>query len=289
MRALRSVDSSIRQIWRVTRRVPEHRYDLYVLSDHGQAHCRPYQTLTGGKPLERSLLDEFFAPLRITDAASGRAATGHRLTRGIGAFRRRREPGIFQRFVNYLEQDFASWLDREGERTPEASQREGVRIVSAGPNAFVYFLDRPEPLTVETIDERMPGLVEDVSRAVGIGLVLARSSPGPVCVWRGKRYRLGPNDPGPFAGRADLGVVIRGITDLMAMPSAGDLVIYGHQAAEGDVSFVHEIGAHAGPSADELHTFIISPASAALPGLIDHPVQLYPHFMKYQQGVSEAA
>jgi hypothetical protein len=161
--------------------------------------------------------------------------------------------------------------------------------VSAGPNAFVYFLDRPEPLTLEMIDERMPGLVEDVSRSVGIGLVLARSTAGPVCVWRGKRYRLGRDEPGPFAGRADLEVVVSGIADLMAMPSAGDLVIYGHRAVEGDVSFVYEIGAHAGPSEEELHTFIISPPGAELPASIEHPVQLYPHFMKYQRGGSDAA
>src|SRR5438034_1744524 len=30
------------RLWRVLRRVPEHRYDLYVLSDHGQAQCTPY-------------------------------------------------------------------------------------------------------------------------------------------------------------------------------------------------------------------------------------------------------
>jgi hypothetical protein len=290
LRGLRFVDGSLRQLWRVARRVPEHRYDLYILSDHGQVHCRPYQTLTGGAPIERRLFDEFFAPLPATEVSPGRrAAAGRRIASGIKAFRSHREPGIFQRFVNYLERDFPARLERRADRAPESFQGGDVRIVAAGPNAFVYFLDRPEPLTVETIDERRPGLVEEISRAVGVGLVLVRSATGPVCAWRGKRYRLGHDEPGPFAGRADLDVVVSGIADLMAMPSAGDLVIYGHQAMEGDVSFVDEIGAHAGPSEAELHTFIISPASVELPAPIHHPVQLYQHFVKYQRGVSEAA
>jgi len=54
-------------------------------------------------------------------------------------------------------------------------------------------------------------------------------------------------------------------------------------APEGNVSFVPELGTHAGPSADELHTFIISPAGAGLPEPITHPIQLYPHFIRYQE------
>ena len=112
--------------------------------------------------------------------------------------------------------------------------------------------------------------------------MLVRSAEGPLCVWRGKRYRLSDGDVGPFAGRADLPIVLEGIRDLMAMPSAGDLVIYGNDVPEGNVSFIPEQGAHAGPSADELHTFVISPPAAHLPGPITHPIQLYDHFITYQ-------
>jgi hypothetical protein len=77
-------------------------------------------------------------------------------------------------------------------------------------------------------------------------------------------------------------VVLQDIADLMAMPSAGDLVIYGIDAPEGHVSFIPEMGAHAGPSPDELHTFIIASAKVTLPSRISHPVQLYDHFIRYQ-------
>jgi len=76
--------------------------------------------------------------------------------------------------------------------------------------------------------------------------------------------------------------VAAGIRDLMAMPSAGDLVLYGLEASHGHVSFISEVGAHAGPTADEMQTFIITPPGVSLPSPITHPVQLYPHFDRYQ-------
>jgi hypothetical protein len=68
----------------------------------------------------------------------------------------------------------------------------------------------------------------------------------------------------------------------MAMPSAGDLVIYGTGAAEGNVSYIPEVGAHAGPSPDELHTFIVAPSHVTVP-TITHPLALYDLFIGYQE------
>jgi hypothetical protein len=116
-----------------------------------------------------------------------------------------------------------------------------------------------------------------------VGFVLARSSNGPVCFSQGKRYHFRECGPGPFVNRADASLVTQGIADLMTMPSAGDLVIYGIDAPDGHVSFIPEMGAHAGPSPDEMHTFIVRPAKVTLPSPINHPVQLYDHFIRYQE------
>ena len=88
--------------------------------------------------------------------------------------------------------------------------------------------------------------------------------------------------------------MLAGLRDLMAMPSAGDLVLYGIGAPTGDISFLDERGAHAGPSAAEMHTFMLHPPHAAPPGPLTHPVQLYAHFAAYddeprQSGVNDAA
>ena len=274
---LRKVDASIKRLWRVLRRVPEHRYDLYVLSDHGQAASLPYLSLSGGRPIEQSLFEDFFEPDGARTVPPPHPRRGV-LAGGLEVLRAQRAPGFFQRFVNYLERDFPWVLGG----TRSAREHDGIRVIAAGPNAFVYFLDTADPLTVERIDERFPALAARISAAPGIGIVLARSAAGPLCFWRGERYGLDALGAGPFAKRPDLERVVEGIRDLMAMPSAGDLVIYGIDAPQGHVSFVAEVGAHAGPSMDELHTFLIHPSRVKVPMPITHPVQLYPHFAQYQ-------
>ena len=77
--------------------------------------------------------------------------------------------------MNYLEDDFP-WVLGE---TKEARERDGVRVVAAGPNAFVYFLAEPGPLPIEWIDDRFPGLADGISLSRGIGVLLARSARGP--------------------------------------------------------------------------------------------------------------
>jgi hypothetical protein len=282
-RALRRVDRAIQQLWRVCRRVPEYAYDVYVLSDHGQAHCVPFHTLSGGQPLETLLFEEFFDPAGMREVSPAKPR-GRHLASGIKAMRSHRGNGLFQRFVNYLDEDFGTRIDR----APESCERQGVRVVCAGPNAFVYFVDTPEPLTIEAIDERHPGLVDAISRFPGIGFVLTRSARGPVCVFRGKRYRL-DEEPGPFADREDVAIVVDGVRDLMGMRTAGDLVLYGHDTPDGNISYIAEIGAHAGPSVDELHTFIVAPVDCDLPARITHPLQLYDVFVRYQPSAARAA
>ena len=256
---------------------PEYRYDLYVLSDHGQAASVPYLQVTGGRLIEQSLFEEFLdprAPARCPRRSASTAVSPPASRRSAGA----RAPGFFQRFVNYLEQDFPWVLGG----TRSVRERGGIRVIAAGPNAFVYFLETAEPLTLERIEERYPALAARISASPGIGIVLVRSADGPLCFWRGARYGLDALATGPFAKRPDLERVVEGIRDLMAMPSAGDLVIYGIDAPQGNVSFVAEVGAHAGPSTDEMQTFLIHSRGVTVPTPITHPVQLYSHFARYQ-------
>jgi Type I phosphodiesterase / nucleotide pyrophosphatase len=277
LRALRRVDRAIRRLARVLRRVPELRYDLYILSDHGQALCRPFTKLAGGRPFERVFFEDVL-PLPDPTPSAPPARARRRWRTRIRGFRKG-EPGTLQRFLNYLEEDFFGMPDE----AKETVERDGLRVVSAGPNAFVYLIDEPEPVDMDAIEERYPGLAENLSRCSGVGHVLARSTDGPVCWWRGKRYRLELGEAGPFAGRADLDLVLEAIRELMEMRSAGDLVVYGTDAPGGHVSFIPELGAHAGASPEELHTFIIHPTDRTLPTPITHPVRLYGYFMGYQE------
>ena len=257
---LRAVDRSLRQLRRVLRRIPEHRYDLYVLSDHGQAACTPFRELSGGRRFERVFFEEILGIATETVVTALRPAPTRTAELGF-------EPHLDVR---------------------EACERAGIRVVSAGPNAFVYFLEFPDPLELSAIEARWPGLPAALSKSPGVGLVLARAPGGPVCFWRGQGHRLDDPD-GPFAERDDRAIVLRDLATLMAMPSAGDLVVYGIDAPDGHVSFIDEVGAHGGASPEELHTFVAAPASARFPARVDHPLELYDIFARYQLGGRDGA
>lgn len=284
-RALRRVDRSIMRLYRVVRRLPEWHYDFYVLSDHGQVLSRPFHTVSGGASIEEAVRAALAgrAGGRPAPAAGGGSV---RLRTQLADYRHSRSRGLFQRFLIYLEHD-RPWL-----RDADPSRGAGpVKVIAAGPNAFVYFTDTREPLAAEEIEGRHPGAAVALSEHPGIGFVLARSAQGPVCWYRGKQINLEDNEPGgPFDDRPDRDVVLQGLRDLMAMPSAGDLVLYGIGAPAGEVSFVDELGAHAGPAEAELQTFIVHPPSVALPAApLTHPIQLYPHFAAYQERPSPDA
>jgi hypothetical protein len=273
MQGLRDIDTAIEQLWRVMRRVPEHKYDAYVLADHGQSKCVPYVDFTKGKRLERWIFDAFLNP----DGAILPEPARVGLREGIRK-RTASTKATMQQFMNYIDEDYFRRPD------PEAYEYGGVRIISAGPNAFLYDLRSDRPLDAAAIERTFPGLAQKLSMSPGIGFVFARSGNGaPVCYRRGERSELKESAPGPFAGRSDAGLVVQGLVDLMNMPSAGDLVIYGTDAPDGTVSYIREHGAHAGPGWDEMQTFILHPAAAKLPQTITHPVQLYEYFMRYQQ------
>ena len=119
IRALRRLDRAIRQIWR---------------------------------RLERWIFDEFL-DREGAGARDDRARSG--LARGLRAHRRA-VPGVFQRFLNYLDEDFIT------NRDPEADEKNGIRVISAGPNAFLYVLDAPQPLDAEALEHRLPGLAEEL-------------------------------------------------------------------------------------------------------------------------------
>ena len=281
MRALHHIDNAIGQLAHIIARLPELGYDLYILSDHGQTLTRHFAQVSGGSSLEdvaRAILDGDPGVVTRSRGRAGRRHVG--VARQLSRYRRVKAEGLLQRFFNHVEREWRP------EPRREESAAESVRIITAGPNAFVYFLDDPEALALEEIERRHPGAAQRLSKHPGVGLVLARSADGPVCWWRGRRVALdGNGSDGPFAAREDRELVLSGLRDLMAMPSAGDLVVYGIGAPESDVSFIDERGAHAGPSENEMRTFIVSPVSVTLPAPLNHPVQLYAHFAAYRGNV----
>lgn len=273
LRALRFVDRSIGDIARAIRRVPELAYDLFVLSDHGQTASVPFEAVVGGVPVAEVVLAAFHG---IGEAAA----------RSRGLVRDRVHPArlprwplapVWQRHLAYLE--------------PRTRERNAVWagelcVVPAGPNINVYLTDVAGHAPVEAIESRYPRALERLSLYPGVGFVLARDARGPVCYYQGRVLRI-PPPPGrtgcPVFDRPDRAVVVEGLKDLLAMPSAGDVVLYGHYTARGCVNYLGERGSHAGPTEQELYAFVMAPPHVAFDfGAVSRARDLYPLFAGYR-------
>jgi hypothetical protein len=95
-----------------------------------------------------------------------------------------------------------------------------------------------------------------------------------------------PPPPGPTGcplfDRSDRELVVDGLRSLLAMPSAGDIVLYGHYTARGCVNYLGERGSHAGPSEEELYGFVMAPPSVGFDfGSVRGPADLYPLLAGY--------
>jgi hypothetical protein len=247
-RALRAVDRSIGRIARVVRRVRAYRYDLFVLSDHGQVRSVPFAGVSGGGSVAGMVLECFGPPRAPAAGAAARPRADVALPMPLWPF-----APVWQRNLAYV--DLAV-------RERNAVWAGGLCIVPAGPNVNIYLTHTTERVRVEEIEARHPGALGRLSEHPAVGLVLARDARGPVCYYRGEVFRI-PPEPGPTGcplfDRPDRDVVVRGLQDLMEMPSGGDVILFGHYAEAGCINYLGERGSHAGPTPAELYGFVAAP------------------------------
>ena len=284
LRALRGVDRSIERIARVARRVPGLDYDLFVLSDHGQIRSLPFHEVAGEASVASMIRGCFGA------AALGAEEPSPPTPPPMTDVPRDADPPMpLWPFVTRRRRGFAAVERQVRERN--AVWVGGLCVVPAGPNANVYLTHTPDRVPAEEIEARYPGALLRLSRHAAIGFVLARDAEGPVCYYRGAVFRIPPaSGPTgcPVFDRPDRDVVVRGLQDLLAMPSGGDVILYGHYAPAGCVSFLGERGSHAGPSEDELYAFLAAPPGVAADlGAVARARDLHSVFARYHRPAVE--
>lgn len=262
---LSAFDRHLRKLQRRAARQAPVRYDIMLMSDHGQTASLPFRLLTG-EGLEAAVA-RLVGDSRTRPTEPGRAFNPDR--------------SYTAALLAELDESGArrlGWAASRGRRTLAAiapgrlDQRPGppeakAVVCVSGCLAHIYFTGHGEPLPLEEIVERYPGLVEGLARHPGVGFVAAARLFGDAVAVTddgirnlitgergGHRDPLAPyGEPDRWAGE---------LAQLLSFRDSGDLVVNGAWLADRQrvVVFEEQISSHGGIGGPQTEPFLVTPA-----------------------------
>ncbi len=261
IRVLHQIDGQIRWVSKACELAPR-RYDVVVLSDHGQSQGATFRQRYGITlhDLVTSLLSAEYAPAPATHHDEGIERINVLVSQLARAERNRAR--ILRRALRSRTSD--GLIDLRRRPKADARNRHRTVVCASGNLGLIYFTEWPERLTLEAIESRFPGLVRGLVEHPGIGFVMAWSeSRGPVVLGKcGAHYlqdgSLEGTDPlAPFGPNA-----ARHLQEVSVYPCQGDLVVNSlYDPVTGEVAAFEElVGSHGGLGGLQNQPFLLFPA-----------------------------
>ena len=174
--SLSAFDRQLRRLRRRAGKASPIRYEIALLSDHGQTPSIPFRILCGqtidealAGMMGRSVTD-VIDPSRILDP--DRSYTG-RLLSELEATGERRLGWAGLRGRNVLSRLADRGAQPSGERPRPVEADKAAVVCVSGCLGHIYFPGHEEPLHLEDVVTLYPGLVEELARHPGIGFVAA--------------------------------------------------------------------------------------------------------------------
>lgn len=231
---LKGIDDAIARIARAAERSARRHYELWIYSDHGQAHTRSYEKEHG-----RSFVD---AVAQTFAAELGRET----IVRASGAWNAQ---------VRY-----ARAFGREPPQAAQTDREPDLLLAALGPVAMIYCR---EALSAAQREAVATALV----RGAGVPLLLSRDGPGVALAWTEEGVFTLPDDGARVLGAEHpfLDDVVRDLIALCHHADAGSLMACGWRAGLEPMSFAIENGAHGGVAPEETSAFALLPDDAPLP------------------------
>jgi len=253
------LDRMLGRIFAAAAALPELNYEIYLFSDHGQVATRPAELVLGESLGEHLLADGRTAgseTVAFGGAGGGEAAAvaaRARWLRRVSAAL----PGALGKAALAWARHVAKGLD-----AAHPARADGpLLVVPAGDIAHVYSTCVASPLRESEIRARHPGLLERCARSPAVGFTLLRGDKGPLALRGDRRLDL-DRAQDALAMAHEVGHPLAAVyaRDLLAMRSAGDVVLLGTAAPCGEtVAFPFEFGSHGGLAPGQLDTFMIHP------------------------------
>lgn len=292
LKILRDVDRRIRQIDRARRRAvraarsPGRRYDLFVLSDHGNAPAVPFAWRVGqtlGEFVAAQLgdisLDEVFS-------RPGYAEAKARYLMGEMEGMEERLPPAVGQVVRALRRSLGRRIPPDPEAEAyDLERREDVVVRISGPLAHIYFNVISRPLDLIEVALLYPHLLDRLMEMDLIGWIVGRAGGQVVVLGReGGRAVIGEGPvevtpPDPLSPYGDRDRVAQEIYRLATGPYAGDLILMGGLLPDGRVvTFEEQVATHGGLGGGQEWPFLL--CDTECPATIASPAAFYDFFLE---------
>ena len=251
---LRSMDMALAAIFAAAEAVPELRYDVYVLSDHGHVATRPFEAFTGlSLPEYLALAD---GGVTVPRRLGGEEAVRLAQTRSLRA--------LLSTWPAAAHGPIARGLDRiERSVIGHAlgfARLDRVVTAEAGDLAHVYFTDERAPIDLEVVRARHPGVLQALRESRAVGLVAVRNGRRGAALVGGSDLDLDRPEDVARLPHPEPALLAAYLADLVSLPGSGDLVVLGWRGAdEIAVAYAWEFGSHGGVAPEEIEAFVVHP------------------------------
>ncbi|MBW2971630.1 alkaline phosphatase family protein [Candidatus Woesearchaeota archaeon] len=249
-----------RRIKRICRKANDD-YDIFIMSDHGQADAVPFSKANGmtlAEFIERCARVESFG---LTSVHEGRLSIiGVVMKKTLG-------------FMKYVSTPLR-WMGTAFARgmlkviKPQAyrfvwDEKEAIFVLDSCALAHVYFNVSKERMDMSRINRKYPKLIEKLLKNRSIGIIMAKQRDkvlllhrrGMVIIDRSSVRKQGREFLKDYGDEATL---IKQIREFGRTRFLGDLVLFGNYKDGLAVSFTEHVGAHGGIGGDMMHPFFIS-------------------------------
>ncbi len=288
--ALSGIDRSIRKVFEAVDLTEARRYEIVILSDHGQSFGPTFAQRYGltlgdyikSLAVKYSRIRKEQKVLSIGDDEDN-SANVIAVLDGLGTGKSDSLPG---KTIKNLKVRISS---PEAEEALSAAENEAndILVLASGNLVNTYFPVRDERLIYGEIEELYPGMISELVSHPGVGVVLVHSAEGPLAIGENGSRNL---DTGlvtaedPLTMYGDPEKRSEQLRYLLDFPDAGDLVIISPVYEDGTVAAYEElIGSHGGLGGQQTEPFLMHSAEVQADDDIRNSKQVYDVLQRIRQ------
>ena len=258
---LKDIDSAIKKIFKYARKSKKTKYDIYVLSDHGETPSYPFtwKNKVSFEDFVKSAASE-----NISESGNNPRRWDTYFIKSILS-----TPMLKKLFNRKISE---TGPEREEERV---AKYENIIVRYSCCMANIYFKNLKQGSSYSEIEREYPGIIRKIINHADIGFAAARIKGGKIIIGKkgkvilsktGKKITSGINPLDAYGEAEKTG---DDICSLLDRDFSGDIIVMGAYRDGKIINFEEQMSAHGGLGGPQNSAFIMHPESVKVPEIRD--------------------